>query len=262
MALRHCKLFLAALFLIGGSAFAEVYSSCSAATGLLLRFGNLAAVDSYGRSVPGAEHLPCPGKDGALSEEAIVKLGIDRAVVWEYQAASRRLFEQRGIAVLAVPPIRLAAFPEFVRSVAKFAGCEKAGEAYLKAYDADLPPPLPETVRRPRVYFELYAPYKSIGQNSYYHDLVTLAGGENIGAVLPVSGTLSPEHILKAEPEVIFFLSDKTTAGEIAARPGFSGLPAVRNNRIHPLDRIGFLEGAAPAAAVKALRSKLFPEEK
>ena len=126
------------------------------------------------------------------------------------------------------------------------------------------------TLPRPRVYYEIdRTPYTAGGQ-SYVSTLIEMAGGENIAAAFPASyPRISPEFVLDAAPGVII-LADAphgVSAAEIAARPGWSNLPAVRDNRIcalkqttvDVLHRPGPRIGTALSALAECLHPNLNP---
>lgn len=99
------------------------------------------------------------------------------------------------------------------------------------------------TSERPLVYYELDAtdpsrPY-TLGPGTFIDQLVQQAGGLNAGAKLASSyGQLSLEEILAANPEIIL-LGDAAygvTPEQVAARPGWSEIQAVKNGRVHAFD--------------------------
>lgn len=234
------------------------YSASSAATLLLMKLGaggSLAAVDRYGKLVPGTEGLPA---DPTL--EKLAELGVNRAFVWSYQSPLGERLRQHGIRVETVRPLRIAAYPEFVRTVAAAAGRQEAGEALIAQFHAKLPRRTEAAAPRPRVYFELYSAFRSAGRESWPGDLLELAGADNIGPERN-SGPVSPEHVVRSAPEVILCMEGGAAAEEIAARPGFAELPAVVNRRIYTVSRLNVLEGADPAEAVQYLRTLIHRRE-
>jgi iron complex transport system substrate-binding protein len=84
---------------------------------------------------------------------------------------------------------------------------------------------------RPSVYIEIDPPSWTVGGASYTSEAVFLAGGRNIFEdVSKPAFQASKETILAQDPEVI--LSFRTRAEEIARRPGWASLRAVREGRI------------------------------
>ncbi len=232
----------------------------AAATDILLKLGaadRIAAIDDFGKIIPGAANLPSIGRAGALPLEKIAEKRLTHAIVWHYQTELARNCRSLGIAVEEIAPVTLKNYPDLVLLLGKLAGCEAEAEklrAVFTVEQANLPPPPP---RRIRVYLELYAPYKTAGQNSYSHELLTCAGAENIGGILPVSGAISPESILAAAPEVIFYIEGSTDPEELKKRPAFVNLPAVVNKKVYPLPRLWLVAGVSPMQTVSRLRDYL-----
>lgn len=98
-------------------------------------------------------------------------------------------------------------------------------------------------VKKKRVFHEIDAsdPNKlfTAGPGSFVGDLIELAGGINIAArASSPFPQLSPEEIVRADPEVIV-LGDAgygVTVEQVAARPGWSAIIAVKNRRIVGVD--------------------------
>lgn len=123
---------------------------------------------------------------------------------------------------------------------------------------------------KPRVFHEVDAtdPAKpfTVGPGSFVHDLIELAGGVNVaaraGSPYP---QLSAEELVRADPEVIV-LADAdygVTPEQVASRPGWSGMAAVRSKRIHPISanlasRPGPRVGEAAEAYAKLLHPTVF----
>lgn len=125
-----------------------------------------------------------------------------------------------------------------------------------------------EGLPRPRVFHEVDAsdPAKpfTVGPGSFIHELIEVAGGENIaaGAGSPYP-QLSAEELVRADPEVIV-LGDAdygVTPEQVAARPGWGGITAVRTGRIHPISgSLVSRPGPRVAEAAEAYARILHPE--
>ena len=95
---------------------------------------------------------------------------------------------------------------------------------------------------KPRVFHELDAsdPAKpfTVGPGSFVHELIELAGGQNIAAnAASRAPQLSAEELVRSDPEVII-LADAdygVTAQQVAQRQGWGTVTAVRRGRIHPI---------------------------
>ena len=93
---------------------------------------------------------------------------------------------------------------------------------------------------RPKVFYEIDGtdparPWTA-GPGSFVNDLIGLAGGDNIAASGPSEGfQMTAEAIVDADPEVIL-LGDVlwgTTPESVVARPGWSGITAVKNGDVY-----------------------------
>ena len=96
----------------------RIVSTSAAATHILLALGaeeELAAIDSHGSIVPGAERIPVAGRGSVLSLEELTRLRVNRAVLWYYQRELAASLRDRGIAVTTVPPLRLGNYAELVQ---------------------------------------------------------------------------------------------------------------------------------------------------
>ena len=93
-----------------------------------------------------------------------------------------------------------------------------------------------------RVFWEFDAtdPSKpwTAGPGSFNDVLITLAGGQNIGASGPASSwQMNSEDIIKADPQIII-LDDYqfgTTVDSVSKRPGWTSITAVEENAIYPI---------------------------
>ena len=124
---------------------------------------------------------------------------------------------------------------------------------------------------RPRVYHEIDAsdPTKifTVGPGSYIHDLIEIAGGQNIAArATSAYPQLSAEEILRSDPEIIVLAAADYSAKpeQVAARTGWSVISAVRNKRIvtiapNLINRPGPRVGEAAEAYAKLVHPELFP---
>jgi iron complex transport system substrate-binding protein len=98
-----------------------------------------------------------------------------------------------------------------------------------------------------KVYLE-YSPGWTVGKGEFLDELISLAGGINVGADKSGWYEIDPEHIIQANPEVILY-PEGEGAGDvildgIKKRPGWAQIDAVKNNRMYsfeqsPVVRVG-----------------------
>jgi iron complex transport system substrate-binding protein len=123
---------------------------------------------------------------------------------------------------------------------------------------------------KPRVYHEIDAsdPTKifTVGPGSYIHDLIEIAGGQNIAArATRAYPQLSAEEILRSDPEIIVLAAADYAAkpDQVAARSGWSQVSAVKNKHIVTIapdliNRPGPRVGEAAEAYARLVHPELF----
>lgn len=177
-----------------------------------------------------------------------------------------------GAAVLVVDPQSLADVAKTALLVGQATGTD--GKALAEGITRTLDSVRERTAKaatRPRVFHEVDAtdpakPY-TVGPGSFIHELIELAGGVNIAAkAASPYPQLSAEELVRSDPEVIV-LGDAdygVTAEQVAVRPGWAGLAAVKAKRVHAISgnlvsRPGPRVGEAALAYAKLVQPTLFP---
>jgi len=179
-----------------------------------------------------------------------------------------------GIPVFAYLPTTFAGIEEQLKALGALTGLvDKAGAvaASMRATlekARSLTASLPDS-RRPRVFWQVYdEPLMTCGSDSFPHKVLELAGGKDIFSDLrgpwPV---VSAEEVLRRAPEFILSpsdMGDRVDPAKLAARPGWTSIPAVRNKRIIllPADlvsRAGPRIAEGVLAALRALHPELLP---
>jgi len=239
----------------------NVLSLCTSATDTLvaMRAGaRLAAIDEYGRVVPGTAGVPAIGKGSAISREEVIARRIDLAFVWWYQDDAARLLTQVGVPVVRMRSGRAAEVPGMIRLVGECLNQRDSADALARAIEAYLRvPSSSSSARRPRVYLELYGPFKTSGNGTYVNDLIERAGGTNVAAEATGSVILSQEHLIQANPDVVLFAGGQSDASDIRHRGGLGGLDAVKAGRVYPVDRYWLVAGPNLPQSVEKLRALL-----
>jgi len=93
---------------------------------------------------------------------------------------------------------------------------------------------------RPRVFYQVgIFPIVSTGSDTFIHELILLAGGENLAAGFKAYPRFSREQVLTLSPEV--FIISSMARGEVFERvkeewSRWTSIPAVRNQRIFLVD--------------------------
>jgi len=242
---------------------ARILSLCASVTDTIVRLGQsarLAAIDEYGRIVPGAKHAVSVGKDSVLSREQILAKNIDLAFVWWYQDAAAKTLEDLSVPVVRVRGSRTADVPGMIRLVGDCLGLCGQADRLAARVEGRLRRASSRPVaaaRTPRVYVELYGPFKTVGRDSYLNDLLDLAGAENVAGGACGSVLLSAERLIAADPDVILFVQGFSNRADIHGRPGMKELRAVREGRVLPMDRYWLVAGAGLPEAVGRLQAAI-----
>lgn len=173
--------------------------------------------------------------------EQVAALRPDLIVTVKFSDGTIERLAALAPAVLVVDPQSLGDVSRTAALVGRAVGADGEGLAreVTRRLDAVRSRTAGVTVR-PRVFHEVDAtdPAKpfSVGPGSFVHELIELAGGTNVAArAASPYPQLSAEELVRADPEVIV-LADAdygVTAEQVAARPGWRQMAAVRNNRVH-----------------------------
>jgi iron complex transport system substrate-binding protein len=118
--------------------------------------------------------------------------------------------------------------------------------------------------KRPKVFFEFWNnPLMTAGKNSFIGELIELAGGINIAGGLNRQYLMvNPEEVIRQNPEciIVAYMVNDEPARELARRPGWDGIAAVKNKRVYAdIDPDLMLRpGPRFAEAVRQLYKRLY----
>ncbi len=205
-----------------------------------------------------------------VNVEKVVSLKPDLVVTIKFSDGTIEKLAGAGLTVMIVDPQSLAD----VYRTAVLLGTAVGADGQKLAWDlekrVDAVREKTKSAKRPRVFHEVDAsdPTKpfTAGPGSYISELIDVAGGANVAATASSPyPQLSLEEVVRADPEVIV-LADAdygVTAEQVAARPGWSGIAAVKSGRIVPVSdslvsRPGPRVGEAAEAYAKLLHPELF----
>ena len=182
----------------------------------------------------------------SLSLEKIVALQPDVVLASGSQQEIIPALDKAGLTVIALEPATFDDIFANIELVGRVAGHIDQAQsltsqlrqrvAAVKAKVDALP-----ADQRPTVFYEVWHdPLMTAGPDTFIGQLITLAGGKNIfDDVAEDWPQVSAETIVQRNPAVILGPSnhlDELTTTKISARPGWSNIAAVKNNRIYILD--------------------------
>lgn len=190
--------------------------------------------------VPGTEHLvkirndDHSGPSRALNVEAVLALDPDLVIAKE---ELKPALGDRGLKIEWIPSsFGLEDVAPFVERLGARLGVPDRARDVVAAMRAKRSAIEARVASEPRVrvYFEAGKPGRTVGRGTVVDDMIRLAGGDNIaGDGIIANPMLSAEAILLANPEVIVLSPWSDTPDEIAQRPGWSRIDAVKNGRVH-----------------------------
>lgn len=194
----------------------------------------LVGVDRYSNWPAEVRRLPQLGGGIDPSVEAVVALRPDAVLLADSSRAVDQ-FRALGLKVVVLEPKNLTDVQRVLRQVGQLLGIDPAEpQRVWRRIDAGVSAAaqsLPARVRQTRVYFEVNnAPYGA-GEASFIGETLSRLGARNI---LPASmgpfPRVNPEFVVRSNPDLIM-VGDQNFGG-MAQRPGWSGIRAVRENRL------------------------------
>ena len=154
------------------------------------------------------------------------------------------LISDTGISIVYMPTSNsITDIMEDIRFIAAVMGVQANGEDIITSMEAEINSirQIAETITERRtVYFEISpAPFMySFGTGTYMHEMIELAGAENIFADREGWISVTDEALLLANPDIILTsvnFPDNPIA-EIMGRVGWGVIAAVQNGRVYSID--------------------------
>ena len=252
----------------------KIVSLTPAATETLFALGLgdrvVGKVEDFTVYPPEAASVPDVAKFGSVDVERIVGLGADLVIAGGSNFNPPEAITQ--LRSLGVPTVVLFA-PDVATALKdigligaatgtadKAAGITAGITATfeeVKAATASLP--------APRVFYELDASNGFFGPAPDYFgtEMITIAGGNPLTSGTPGVYQVEAEKIVDFDPEVVL-LGDAAygvTADQVAARPGWDTLTAVRNGAIRPIDDVIVTRpGPRLSEGIRALALAIHPD--
>lgn len=183
-----------------------------------------------------------------------------------------------GYNVLVLNPTDVNGILQDITMVGKATGTEQNATATVNSINGEISD-ISATIAasneaKPLVYYEVWTPpLMSVGYTSFISDVISKAGGQNIFEnETQQYPTVSSETIVQKNPDVILLPTEMANPGEapfygsvdqVKARPGWSAINAVKNNRVVIVNGDLFAEagprvGEQIAAAAQAFYPDLF----
>ncbi|MBS7813716.1 ABC transporter substrate-binding protein [Roseococcus pinisoli] len=232
----------------------------------------LVGIEAYTRFPPEVVNLPKVGGRLGFSAEAIARLEPDLVVMTPARQAAHLLIEplsRLGIPCLVVLHSDLPRIFANIDLLARATDTEERAAELLRGLPARLAAVSARLAGRPpvRVFLETSSTgrgaYGTPRPDTYTMDILIRAGGIPALPPLPAAGPaqVSGEAILRADPDVYLVAGRPDQAAEVARRPGFDGIAAVRQARVHVVSRAELLiPGPRAVNGVESVARILHPE--
>ena len=195
--------------------------------------------------------------------DEIIRLEPDLVIGFsDIQADIAQALIKRGIEVWIANHRSVEGIVAYVRRLGSMVGAAEKSDRYaaqLEAHVTAVRDAASRLPRRPRVYFEEWdePPISCI---RWVSELIRIAGGDDIfpeRAACPLGRDRileDPGEVIRRAPDVIVgsWCGKKFRSEKVAARPGWSEIPAVRNAELHEVKSPAILQ-PGPAALTDGL---------
>ncbi len=202
----------------------------------------MVAGTSYDDYPEEAKALPKVGDFANPNVEKIASFSPDLVLAAAgIQMKLRNRLESLGMQVYVIDPTTYDETMITILNVGRLSGAEAGAQAVVDAMTAAQEEVQAAVSGLPTAstFLEIYSePLMTAGKGTFIDDMITIAGGENIGAAAgPGFPNFSTEVLVKVDPDV--YIADSgsmSEPGDISKRPGFGELSCVREGRVYVID--------------------------
>ena len=252
----------------------KIVSLTPAATETLFELGLgdrvVGKVEDFTVYPPEAANVPDVAKFGSVDVEKIVGLGADLVIAGGSNFNPPEAIAQ--LRSLGVPVVVLYA-PDVATALKdiELIGSATGRTEKATGVTADIGAAFDEVkaatsgLEAPRVFYELDATNGFFGPAPDYFgaEMIKVAGGDPLTSGTPGVYQIEPEKIIDFDPQVVL-LGDAAygvTAEQVAARPGWETLSAVKDGAIRPIDDVVVTRpGPRLADGIRALALAIHPD--
>ena len=193
----------------------------------------LVGVDDYSDFPEQVRRLPKMGGLLNPNPEAILALKPDLVIASVYGKLHEGL-ERAGVTTFAVKPETYQDIFRTTRLLGRALGLEAQAERLVAQIQREVyavESRAAKATERPTVYYEIDPTPYTVGPESFIGVLISKARGQNIiPKELGLFPQISPELVVQKNPQVIVLTHPG--AADLPKRPGWSGLAAIRNQRV------------------------------
>lgn len=229
----------------------------------------IVGIEAYTRYPPEVLDRPLVGGRLGFSVDAVVALRPDLLLVTPSRQAANQLIdpmERLGIPIVVLLQRNVAEILSNIRLMALIAGIPARGDAVAARLQERLDKvqerlegqPLPTAIMiTGRLGNGLMLVERP---ESYTADAMMRAGTRRAFGGAGAIAQVSPEAIVRADPDVLLFAGAERDLKELVTRPGFGEMRAVRTGRTHIVSRAQFLiPGPRTVDGIESLARVLHP---
>lgn len=179
--------------------------------------------------------------------------------------ARNKLINDYKLNVFVVNPQTFEEAYTGILNLGKVLNAQEAAEkvvADMKAAVKDVTDKVAKATSKPKVYYEVWdEPLMTAGTGTFIHDMITLAGGQNVGAETKGWATINAELVAKANPEIII-ASSPMNLEKIKARQTWASFNAVKAGKVVAVADANHVSRPGPrlALGLKWFAQTLHPE--
>lgn len=239
---------------------------CDEATELLYLLGEqdrIVGISGFSVRPPEARSKPKVSTFRDADFEAIEQLSPDLILTYsDVQAEITRQLVLRGFTVFSLNHRSISGIFDFIATLSTMAGKAQQGRQLIEDYRHGLRKIAESATAfpyRPRVFFEEWND-PLISGIQWVEELVEIAGGEPIFPELRIrrkakERVVDSASVVERDPDVIIasWCGMKANKNEIAGRPGWDAIKAVRNKHLYEI-RSSFILQPGPASLTEGVR--------
>lgn len=227
----------------------------------------------YGSQVVGiSDYCNFPAKTAEISKVGGLDLNVEKIMslkpnlVLDLNSMNRKyqlLFSQLGLNYVNFNVSRLEDIPDMAGKICLILeGSADKARSFQQEWKTRLEKLSSINSSPLRVYLEIWdAPMQAAGPASFIGAMIKTCGGENVIKENQDYPVVNSEHVIAADPEVILIVYPHPDLASIKKRPGWSGISAIKKNRVHALNQDLFVRpGPRNLEALDTLVKLFWPE--
>ncbi|MCR4443179.1 MAG: ABC transporter substrate-binding protein [Peptococcaceae bacterium] len=218
----------------------RIVSLSPSTTEILFALGlgsRVVGVTNYDDYPPEVKELPKVGNFKGANIEAVIRQKADLVFASNLSGLEEmQTLERMGLKVVMLQAKNISQIKESVRTIALITGTREEGQKMVSTMEKKIDEISQKVKDLPKVkvfYLVDSNGNWTAGRDTFIHELVTLAGGENIAGELTGWMKYSLEKVVEKNPAVIITAPHAGEVKDIAKMPGFKETSAAKTGKIY-----------------------------